>query len=131
MANIFLNALLDYILVKPFGAPGLILATAGVNLISMLMLLWLLDRKLNGLPWREWTLPILSLIGGSFVTGLTSWATLWGCQQILGTEGFLVQLLPLCLSGLVGIGVFALVAAQLNLPEVDFLVYRLRQRFVK
>ncbi len=131
MANIFLNALLDYILVKPFGAPGLILATAGVNLVSMLMLLWLLDRKLNGLPWREWTLPILSLIGGSFVTGLTSWGTLWGCQQILGTEGFLVQLLQLCLSGLVGISVFALITARLNLPEVDFLVYRLRQRFVK
>jgi len=65
------------------------------------------------------------------VTGLTSWGTLWGCQQILGTEGFLVQLLQLCLSGLVGISVFALITARLNLPEVDFLVYRLRQRFVK
>ncbi len=126
--NIFLNALLDYILVKPFGAPGLILATAGVNLISMIMLLWLLDRKLNGLPWQEWSWPLLGLISGSFVAGLASWGTLWGCQQIGGSEGLLVLLLQLCLSGLVGIGVFALFAMRLNLPEVEIFVSRLRRR---
>ena len=53
--NIFLNIVLDWIFVKPFGAPGLVLATVGVNCSSMLMLLLLLDRKLNGLPWREWS----------------------------------------------------------------------------
>lgn len=131
VANIILNALLDYILVKPFGAPGLILATVGVNLTSMLMLLWLLDRKLNGLPWREWSWPILGLTIGSFVAGLASWVTLRGCQQIWGTEGLLVQLLQLCLSGLVGIGIYAAIAMRLNLPEFDIFVSRLRQRFAK
>ena len=131
MVNIFLNALLDYILVKPLGAPGLILATVGVNLTSMVMLLWLLDRKLNGLPWQEWILPILGLSGGSFVAGLASWVTFWGCEQISGSEGMLVQLLQLCLSGLVGIAVFAFIAMRLNLPEVDIFVSRLRQRFVR
>jgi len=128
IANIFLNALLDYILVKPFGAPGLILATVGVNLISMIMLLWLLDRKLNGLPWHEWSWPILGLIGASFATGLASWGTLWGCQHIAGSEGLLIQLLQLCLSGLVGISVFALFVIRLNLPEVEILVSRFRRR---
>lgn len=126
--NIFLNALLDYFLVKPFGAPGLILATVGVNLTSMLMLLWVLDRKLNGLPWREWSLPILGLTGSSFLAGVVSWGTLWGCQHIWGNEGLLVQLLQLGLSGLVGISVFALITAQMRLPEVDIFVSRLRQR---
>jgi putative peptidoglycan lipid II flippase len=130
-ANIFLNALLDYILVKPFGAPGLILATGGVNLTSMIMLLWLLDRKLNGLPWKEWSLPILSLTGSSFVAGVVSWGTLWVCQQVWGTEGLLVQLLQLILSALVGIGIYALITAQMKLPEVDIFVSRLRQRFSK
>ena len=128
IANIFLNALLDYILAKPFGAPGLILSTVGVNLISMIMFLWLLDRKLNGLPWQEWCLPILGLIAGSFATGLASWGTLWGCQQIWGTEGLLRQLLQLSVSGLVGVGVFALIAAQMKLPEVDIFVSRLLKR---
>jgi putative peptidoglycan lipid II flippase len=129
--NIFLNALLDYILVKPLGAPGLILATAGVNLTSMVMLLWLLDLKLNGLPWREWIWPLLGLSGGSFVASLASWGTLWGFGHIWGTEGLLVQLLQLCLSGIVGLGVFVLFATRLNLPEVDIFVSRLRQRFVR
>ncbi len=44
-SNIFLNAALDYVLVKPFGAPGVVLATVGVNLISMIMLLWVLERN--------------------------------------------------------------------------------------
>lgn len=131
VANIFLNALLDYIFVKHFGAPGLVLATVGVNIISIVMLLRLLDRKLNGLPWREWSLPILGLTGGSFVAGVASWGTLWGCQKIWGSEGLLLQLLQLSLSGLVGIGVFALFAAQMKLPEVDIFVSRLRQRFGK
>jgi putative peptidoglycan lipid II flippase len=107
------------------------MATVAVNITSIVILFWLLDRKLNGLPWREWSLPILGLTGSSFVAGVVSWATLWGCQQILGNEGLLVQLLQLCLSGLLGIGVFALITAQMRLPEVDIFVSRLRQRFIK
>lgn len=130
MINIFLNTLLAYILVQPFGAPGLVMATVAVNVTSILILFWLLDRKLNGLPWREWSLPILGLTGTSFVAGVVSWGTLWVCEH-WGSEGLLVQLLQLCLSGLVGIGVFALITAQMKLPEVDIFVSRLRQRFSK
>lgn len=131
MANIVLNTLLAYLLVKPFGAPGLVMATVGVNITSMLVLFWLLDRKLNGLPWREWSLPILSLTGGSFIAGIASWLTFWGCKSIGGGETFLIQLLQLSLSGLVGILVFALIASRLKLPEVDIFVSRLRQRLSK
>lgn len=127
MANIFLNALLDFFLVKPFGAPGVTLATVGVNITSTLMLLWLLDRKLNGLPLWEWSIPILSLTASSFVAGVVSWVTLWGCQQLWGSQGLLLQLLQLSLSGIVGIGVFVLIAAQMKLPEFDMFVSRLRR----
>ena len=131
MVSIFLNAVLAYVFVQIFGAPGLVLATVGVNLFSMLLLFWLLNRKLNGLPWRQWALPILGLTGGSFVAGLASWGTLWGCQHIWGSQGLLEQLLQLSFSGLVGIGVFALITIQMKLPEVDIFVSRLRQRFAK
>lgn len=131
MANIFLNTLLAYLLVKPFGAAGLVMATVCVNITSMLLLFWLLDRKLNGLPWREWSLPIVGLTGSSFVAGVASWATFWGCQQIGSGERFLVQLLQLSLSGVVGLGFFALITAQMRLPEVDIFVSRLRQRLIK
>ncbi|MFO8041555.1 MAG: murein biosynthesis integral membrane protein MurJ [Sodalinema sp.] len=54
IANIFLNVLLDYFFIQWFGAPGLVLATMGVNVVSMVALLILLDRKIGGLPWLEW-----------------------------------------------------------------------------
>ncbi len=127
--NIFLNAVLDYVMVSAFGAPGLVLATVGVNISSMVMLLVLLDRKLNGLPWLEWLLPFGSLGVGSVAAGLASWGTLWGAQRLLGSEGLLVLLLQLAIASLVGLGVFAAIATQLKLAEVDIFVDRLRQKF--
>jgi putative peptidoglycan lipid II flippase len=129
--NIVLNAVLDYILVKPFGATGIVLATVGVNCSSILMLLWLLHRKLNGLPWREWSVPILGLTGGSIVAGLASFGTLVGLQQVLGTQGLIVQLLQLFISGFVGILVFSVIVSFLKIPEVNTFVVRLRQKFLK
>ncbi len=127
--NIFLNAVLDFLLVKPLGAPGLILATVCVNLISMVMLLWILNRKLNGLPLREWGMPTLGLALGSAIAGLACWGTLLATQHFLGTEGLLIQLVQILIAGSVGFILFALFATQLHLPEVDLLINRLRQRF--
>jgi putative peptidoglycan lipid II flippase len=129
--NIFLNAVLDFILIGPFGAPGLVLATVTVNLISMVAFLVILNRRLNGLPWREWIVPTGGLALGSVITGAVAWAVLQGMQSLLGTEGLLIQLLQLCIAGAIGLGVFALFVAQLRLPEVDMFVSRIRQKFFK
>ncbi|MCA1993936.1 MAG: murein biosynthesis integral membrane protein MurJ, partial [Coleofasciculus sp. S288] len=131
IVNIFLNAVLDYILVQRFGAPGLILATVGVNFTSTVVLLWCLDRKINGLPWREWSLPILGLTVGSVLAGCASWGVNWGFQQVWSAEALLIQLIQLCLAGIVGLGIFALFATQLKLPEVDIFVSRIRQKFLR
>ncbi len=131
MFNIILNAVLDYIFINAFGAPGLVLATVGVNCSSILMLLFLLNRKLHGLPIAEWSLPILGLAAGSAVAGAASFATLRGCQQLLGTEGLLLQLLQLSIAAVVGLGVFGFIASWMKLPEVDRFISRLRQRFLK
>jgi putative peptidoglycan lipid II flippase len=129
IVNIFINVVLDYILVQHFGAPGLVLATVGVNFTSTVALLWFLNRKLHGLPLREWSLPILGLIAGSVLAGFASWGVSWGFQQVWSTQALLVQLLQLSLAGIVGLGVFALFATRLNLPEVDIFVSRIRQKF--
>lgn len=129
--NIVLNALLDWILVKPFGAPGLVLATVGVNCSSILMLLWLLHRRLNGLPLREWSVPILGLTGGSVLAGVASFGTLVGTQKLLGTQGLIIQISQLCISGLVGILVFTVIASLMKIPEVNSFAVRMRQKFFK
>ncbi|MBW4569535.1 MAG: murein biosynthesis integral membrane protein MurJ [Tolypothrix carrinoi HA7290-LM1] len=131
MINIFFNAVFDYLLIKRFGASGLVLATVTVNCSSVLMLLFLLNRKLNGLPWREWSLPFLGLIAASIAGGIASFATLELSQHYLGKEGLLILLLELSVSGLVGIAIFGIIASWIRLPEVNVFVSRLSQRFLK
>ena len=46
IVNIFLNGLFDYLLVQRFGAAGIVLATVAVNVISMLAMMYFLDRRL-------------------------------------------------------------------------------------
>lgn len=129
--NIFLNALLDYLMVNAFGAPGLVLATVGVNISSMVMLLLLLARKLNGLPWLEWLFPFVSLSACSVVAGFACWGTFLGTERLLGSEGLLVLLLQMALASFVGLGIFAAGVTQLKLAEVDIFVERLRQKFLR
>ncbi|CDN13487.1 Virulence factor MVIN-like [Richelia intracellularis] len=131
MINIGLNALFDYIFVNAFGAPGLVMATVGVSCSSIFMLLFILNRKLNGLPIMEWSLPILGLAGASVLAGGASFATLQLCQQFFGTNGLLILLLQLVISSLVGLCLFAAIAAMMKLPEVNTFVTKMPQRFMK
>jgi putative peptidoglycan lipid II flippase len=130
MVNIFLNALMDYIFVKffDFGAPGLVIATVTVNLFSMVALLWILNRRLNGLNLRSWVAPILGLTAASIVAGLSSWGILQGIQSALGKQGFLVALLELSVAGLVGLAIFGAIAARLRVPEFELFIARIKDR---
>ena len=129
VVNIFLNAVLDFFMVRAFGAPGLVLATVGVNIISMLALLILLDRKLNGLPLAEWSKPIALLTGASVVAGVVGWVILQGCDRLFEDTGLLIYIVELGLSTLGGFLVFAALVTQIELPEVDIFMQRIRQRF--
>ncbi|KAF3885526.1 MULTISPECIES: murein biosynthesis integral membrane protein MurJ [Nostocales] len=131
--NIFLNVVLAYIFINilKLGAPGLVLTTVGVNFSSTVMLLFLLHRKLRGLPWLEWSVPILGMTFGSVLAGAASYGTLEFSQRLLGKDGLPIQLLQLSVAGLVGLGIFAAIAACLKIPEVNVFVSRLQQRFLK
>lgn len=124
-----LNAIFCFLFTKTLGVAGLALATAGVNIISMAALLWILHRRLHGLSWRELGIPIAGLGIISILTGIIVWAVFVGCQQLWGTEGLFLQLGQLAIAGLVGSGVFVACLTRLRLPEVDLLVQRLRQKF--
>ncbi|UZQ53725.1 murein biosynthesis integral membrane protein MurJ [Trichothermofontia sichuanensis B231] len=127
--NIFLNALLDYWLIGPFGASGLVLATVGVNMVSLLMFLWLLDRRLQGLPLGQWAIPIVALTAFSGIAGVGSWGFYTTLVQFVPKVGFLAQLGLLSLAGIVGLGIFAVLTHFLKLPETELLLARLQQRW--
>jgi putative peptidoglycan lipid II flippase len=130
--NIVLNVVLDLIFIRSFGAPGLVLATVGVNLSSTLMLLYLLDRKIGGLPWVEWSLPILGLTAASVAGGISSFATLQLVQRFLtGKDNLLILLIKLSVAGLVGLIVFGAIAAVMRIPEINSFVVKMRQKILK
>lgn len=129
--NIFLNGLLDFILVKSFQTPGIVLATVGVNIISMGIFIYLLHHRLGGLPLREWGQALLGLVGCSFLAGLATWGINLGWEKLLGTEHFILQVLQL----LIGLGsaflIFTGLAIQLKLPEFEMLTDKILKKFHK
>ncbi|MFN9547870.1 MAG: murein biosynthesis integral membrane protein MurJ [Cyanobacteriota bacterium] len=104
VAGIGLNALFDWLLVGgptpwsglllpalSFGAPGLVLATALVNILTGVALLWVLHRRLGGLPLGDWGRDSLKLLLASLVAGGTAWALATGVRWPLGLFGLLLQ----------------------------------------
>jgi putative peptidoglycan lipid II flippase len=122
------NLIFCFLFTKTFGAVGLALAPTGINIISMAILLWSLHKRLNGLPWREMCMPTLGLAAGSLVAGLAAWATLMGCQMVWGVDNKLLLLVALAIASAVGLGIFALFAVQLKIPEVKMLMARVLKR---
>lgn len=131
LINIFLNAILDYFLIKSFGAPGLIMATVGVNITSMAIFIWILHRRLNGLPLWEWGKDIMGLFLASAVAGFASYSTSQGLERAIGNNNLLLLLIELFISSTVAIAVFGLIAMQLKLPELKMLVGKIKQKVSK
>ncbi|MEB3273752.1 MAG: murein biosynthesis integral membrane protein MurJ [Prochlorothrix sp.] len=126
--NILLNALLDYLCVNAFGAPGLVLATVGVNLFTLCLLTGILHRRLGGLPLLNWGLAIGGLSLSSAVGAIVA-AGLWqGGNNVIGSEGLVRQMLLLGGAGGGGLGVFTLLALQLQIPEVRLFLDQITRR---
>jgi putative peptidoglycan lipid II flippase len=104
VAGIGLNALFDWLLVGgptpgwgllvpklSFGAPGLVLATALVNILTGIALLLVLHRRLGGLPLSDWGTDSLKLLLASLVAGAAAWSLAFGVHWPSGLFGLLLQ----------------------------------------
>lgn len=111
-----LNALFDWLWVGQLGAPGLAVATASVNLISVILLLILLAQKLGGLPLGAWSLPIGAISLISTLGGLVSWGIE---RQLPLLPNFWWQCGRLGIAGGAGLLTIGLLLLPLRLPEVE------------
>ncbi len=128
LANIVTNAVLDYVFFNLMGPPGLVVATIGVNIVSLVAMTTLLSRKIGGLPLWEWAQTLATITLASFVAGVSCWLTQGGLASILGTQGFIPNLIQMCVAGIMGIATFALLTVVLKIPEAGLLVSRIRQK---
>ena len=133
IANIFLNGLFDYFLVQRFGAPGIILATVSVNVLSMIAMLYFLDRRLNGMPLKSWSITILGLALASAIAGGASWTIYYFLSQSFvnmdSLARFGAELGGLAIASVVGLTIFGAIAMQMRIPEISALTHQIKRRF--
>ena len=127
--NIVINATLDYFLVDAFGAPGLIMATVGVNIISMTVFIWILHRRLNGLPLLRWSSGIAGLVVATILSGLASYGVSQVIEKAIGNNNIFLLLVELTISSTIALIIFGLIAIQLKLPELEMLTGKIQQKF--
>jgi putative peptidoglycan lipid II flippase len=131
VAGIGLNVIFDWLLVGGptpwglqlpalnFGAPGLVLATVAVNVITCFGLLLALRQRLGGLPLLGWARDTTLLLAASLLAGLVAWAL----ASLIDWPADLVgRLWQTGLSGAVGLLLYAAVAGALRVPEAQQMI---------
>ena len=135
IANIFLNGLFDYFLVQKFGAPGIVLATVSVNVLSMITMMYFLDRRLNGMPLKSWSMTIFGLVIASVLAGGASWAIYHFLSQSFASMSvvarFGAELGGLAIASAVGLIIFGAIAVQMKIPEINALTNQIKRRFFR
>lgn len=137
LAGIGLNVVFDWLLVGGptpwgpqlpfnFGAPGLVLATVAINLITCAALVLALQQRLGGLPLDAWGRDGLRLLLAAVLAGLSAWALSSGLDWAPDGMG---RILQVALSGATGLLVFALIGQASGVPEVREITYGLMRRF--
>ena len=140
MAGIGLNVVFDWLLVGGptpwglqlpalnFGAPGLVLATVAVNVITCLLLLLALQTRLGGLPLRRWGRDSLLLLGSAVVAGLVAWGL---ASTVPWPAGLVGKVLNCGVSGGLGLGVYGLLASAAGVEEARQLTVQLRRQLAQ
>ena len=138
VGGIGLNALFDWLLVGGptpwtglllpklyFGAPGLVLATALVNILTGAGLLLVLHRRLGGLPLGTWGTDTGKLLVASVVGGGAAWLL---ATRVSWPAGLLGLLLQNGLCAALAVGVYGSLGSWAGVPEVRELLRGLRPR---
>ena len=127
VAGIGMNACFDWFLVGGptpwglqlpalnFGAPGVVLATVSVNLITCLGLTWALAGRLGGLPLRVWSRDSLLLLLAAVAAGWVAWGL---STYVAWPAGFLGLLLQNALCAGLALATYGLIGALAGVPEV-------------
>lgn len=127
--NIFINLILDYFLVKQFQTQGLVFSTIGVNIFSIIALIWILHKRLNSLPLKQWFFIFLGLVLATIISSFGCWGTNQLLVSLWDEKGLLIQLINLTISSLIALGIFFLVIMPLKLPELEILFTKISAKF--
>jgi putative peptidoglycan lipid II flippase len=122
------NLALNLVLVRVMGFRGLALGTASASMLNAGLLLWLLERRLDGLDGRRIAVALVKIIIASALMGAAAYvASVWLAEAVPG-PGELVKLLRVSAAIGAGIAVLLLSARLLRIEELDEAVARVLRR---
>ncbi len=129
--NIFLNVILDYFLVEQFATQGLVFATIGVNVVSMVIMVYILHRRLRGFPLRKWGTILAGLIMATIVAGFACSSSYQLVFSWWGADNFILQLVDLGVASGIAIVLFFGISWQLKLPELNLLTDKIKAKIAR
>ena len=127
LAGIGLNVIFDWVLVggptpwgnqSPFnfGASGLVLATVAINVLTCLMLLLVLKRRMPAMTLISWGMDTTRLLLAGVLTGCIVWGMSLGVDWPLGWFGLLARV---GIPSLLGLAFFGLMGSAFGVAEVQ------------
>ena len=109
------------------------LATVSVNVLSMIAMLYFLDRRLNGLPLASWSITIFGLAIASVIAGGASFGIYnflsQNFESLSTVAKFGAKLGSLAIASAVGLTIFGVIAVQMKIPEISALTNQIKRRF--
>jgi len=113
--TVVINVILNFILISFMDIAGLALATSVSALIGMLLLLFLLRRKIGSLRLRDTLISLNKIIGSSIAMAFGAYFV----YQYLASFHTLIALL---VAAVVGIGIYVLLLLVLRIREIERLI---------
>jgi len=119
------NALLDYLLIEPFGLPGIALATTGVALLHVLLLVPLVRREVGDLQGRGDGLFMVKIVMSAAIMGavVLVWATLF--ERFADVRSETLRLVEVAVGIGLGGGIYTALMHALRIAEARDLFQRL------
>ena len=125
---IAVNIIFSYLLVGPLGHRGLALAYSLAGFVQCSATLIALRRKIGSMDLRNMLSCLLKTGLACVLMGLAVWGATWGCQQLLGVDSKLTQLIQVGAGLGVGVIVFFLVAGLMKMEEMKTVVGTLTRK---
>jgi len=118
VANLGVNAFLNWLLIKPFGLGGIPLSTSIVSAVTFVVLLALMRRQLNGIAGRALLKSAISVALISAVAAGSAYAIWWGLDSWLG-RGLGSQIVSMAAAFITGAAIFVVLAIAAKMPELQ------------
>lgn len=127
LLTVFINLICSLLLIGPLAHGGLALGTSIAATCNMVVVYFLLRRRLTSLPEKQLFSTLGKIILASVLMGVVVHLADWYLIQIWDISNIKNQILHV--SSCVGLGIFAylLLVIQMRIEEVDYIKNRIKQ----